>query len=577
MFSNFAGMKHILILLAASLSVFLPASAAAPKKIHIVTTGDIHGAFFDEPYVGNKKRTSLMSVKWYVDSLRNAVGSDNVVLLDAGDCLQGDNATYFYNYVADSETHIYPRIAAYMGYDACVPGNHDIETGHARYDKVAAELSAFGIPWLCGNALTPDGTPYFQEYILLKKNGLKVLVIGFDNANIRAWLSPELWSGMDFKSLYPMVPNRVDILNARLRPDITVAVVHSGTGEGDGKQLENQGLDIFNGMTGVDVLVCAHDHRQTVIKGDNTCLLNCGSRAGYVGHAVVEVEGRRNKKIACAEIVRPDKSKIDSGMKELFKSEFEAVKAFTLREVGDFSMPLRTSDAYTGMCDYLNLLHTVQLSVPEADISFAAPLTYNGKVEAGTVVFNDMFTIYPYENQLFVVRMKGSEILSALEFSYSRWVKGDPDHILCISRKPDSRTDSEKWSFDFRPYNFDSAGGLVYTVDITEPAGQRVRIKSLADGRAFDPDGFYNVAMTSYRANGGGDIMPLGAGIGSDQIEQRIVARYPEIRELIYRFISASHTVTPEKVGDRTLIGEWHFEPESVVGPLLTADMNLLF
>ena len=142
---------------------------SAGNELHIVTTGDVHGSYFARPYVqGGKSKTSLMSVKHYVDSLRAAVGEENVVLLDAGDVLQGDNASYYFNYVATDEPHVWPRIAAYMGYDACTMGNHDVEAGHPVYDRVRKQLEGFGIPWLAGNAIGADGKPFFPDHVLLQ-------------------------------------------------------------------------------------------------------------------------------------------------------------------------------------------------------------------------------------------------------------------------------------------------------------------------------------------------------------------------------------------------------------------------
>ena len=136
-------------------------AAGGPGELHIVTTGDVHGSYFNRPYVGNKAQTSLMSVKHYVDSLRAAVGPENVVLLDAGDVLQGNNASYYYNYVATSEPHVWPRLAAYMGYDVCTMGNHDVEAGHPVYDRVREQLEGgFGIPWL---AQVPMPAELYQQ------------------------------------------------------------------------------------------------------------------------------------------------------------------------------------------------------------------------------------------------------------------------------------------------------------------------------------------------------------------------------------------------------------------------------
>ena len=562
-----------------SVAVAVSATAALhaqERTLHIVTTGDVHGSWFDRPYVeGYGSRTSLMSVKHYVDSMRTAVGADNLLLLDAGDCLQGDNAAYYYNYVRTDVPHLYPRIAEYMGYDAVIVGNHDVETGHKVYDRVASQFAQAGIPWLGGNALRiSDGTPYFPVWKVFERAGMRVAVLGFTNPNMRAWLSEPVWRGIDFVSLLPFVQQCVDAVKAKENPDAVVAVVHSGTGAGDGSMLESQGLDLLNSLRGVDVLVCAHDHRPFVAEKDGCVLVNGGSRAGNVGHAVISLGDSRK---VYGETVRMNKSLVDGQMEEEFAPEYEEVKAFTNRKVGYMAMELRTRDAYRGMSDYINLVHTVQIGVPEAQLSFAAPLTYDGTVKAGDVIYNDMFTIYPYENQLFVLKLKGSEIRNCLEYSYDTWIQTPGKHVLHIMDAPDARTGAKKWSFVGRSYNFDSAAGLVYTIDVTKPYGKRVKISSMADGSAFDEDGWYNVAMTSYRANGGGNILLKGAGLSKEEADSRVVARYPEIRDMVYDYISANKEITPALVGNPSVIGEWHFVPEKKVSKLMDADMALIF
>ena len=569
-------MRHVLTTIFTAL-LLLAACTPQVRTLHIVTTGDVHGNWFDGPYVdGQSAKTSLMSVHAWVDSLRKAVGPKNVLLLEAGDCLQGDNAPYYYNYVDTTGEHLYVQLASYMKYDAVAVGNHDIETGHPVYDKLNRQLAARGIPFLAANAVRKDGgEPYFTPYKVFRRGGMKVAVIGFTNPNMRAWLSEPVWSGIEFESLIPCAQEWVDRVREKEHPDIVVVLTHSGTGDGDGSSLESQGLDLLESLHGADVLVCSHDHRPFVKEQNGTWLINCGARAGNVGHVViVRQEGG---KAVRGETVRLDKEKVDVAMEERFRPAFEKVKAFTLQPVGRLAMDLRTRDAYRGMCDYVNLVHTVQLGVPGAQLSFAAPLTYDGTVKAGEVIYNDMFTIYPYENQLCVVRLKGSEIKDYLEYSYDHWIRIPGRHVLKISSAPDARTGASRWSFDDRTYNFDSAAGLVYTVDVTRPAGSRVQIRSLADGSAFDPQAWYNVAMTSYRASGGGDLLIKGAGIPQEETEGRIVARYPEIREYIYRFFKEHGSVDAAMIGDRSLLGEWRFVPEKTVGPLMEKDLRLIF
>ena len=229
------------------------------------------------------------------------------------------------------------------------------------------------------------------------------------------------------------------------------------------------------------------------------------------------------------------------------------------------------------MSDYINLVHTVQLGAPGAQLSFAAPLTYNGTVHAGQLIYNDMFTIYPYENQLVVMRLKGSEIRNYLEYSYDGWIQTPGEHVLRIMKTPDARSGANQWSFVNRSYNFDSAAGLVYTVDVTQPKGKRIVIRSLADGSAFDPDAWYRVAMTSYRACGGGALLIKGAGIPKEELDGRIEERLPEIREMVYQFVKQHGTLDVALISDRNLLGEWHFVPEKLVAPMMDADMKLVF
>lgn len=553
--------------------------------LHILSTNDVHGTWFDSLYVvpegGNAVRPSLLNISSYVNTFRDSVGVENVVLVDAGDCLQGDNAPYYFNYVDTLEPHLFARMAEYMKYDAVAVGNHDIETGHPVYDRVRRDLEDRGIPFLAGNALrNSDGKPYFQPYTVVKRAGLKVAILGYTNANIKGWLSEEIWNGMHFESLTSLVQSDVERIRRKEKPDVVVVVVHSGTGEGDGTQLENQGLDLYNSLSGVDFLICSHNHKAYIAQNDTIALLNSGSHARNIAHGELKLtikDGKVVSKSLKAELVE-NTFEADSAMRSAFQSDFEKIKRFTLTPVGELTEDIYTRDALTGMSPYINLIHTLGLTATGADISIAAPLTYNKKIAAGKLVYNDLFSLYPYENQLFVIKMTGREIKDYLEYSYDGWIATDnPSHLLKIQPKDDLRYSQKKWSFVNRSYNFDSAGGINYTVDIHKPMGERITILSMAGGEPFDLDKTYTVAMTSYRASGGGDILTKGAGIDTDKIEERIAARYPEYREILYQYLKKNGVISPEKVGDKAVIGEWKFVPEKEANRRIAEDMKLLF
>lgn len=576
-------MKINVISLLATLSLL--ASACGPKDgeytFRLLTTNDVHGHYFDSLYVSEGTSGSLMSVAWYADSIRVADGAENVILLDAGDCLQGDNAAYYYNYVDTVSRHIFARMVEHVGYDAIVVGNHDIETGHPVYDRLVETMD---VPFLAANAIrTDNGKPYFEEYVTLKRHGLNITIIGFTNPNIKSWLSPLLWSGMEFESLLPdFAQKTVDRIRAKEKSDVVIVAVHAGTGRGDGSQLESQGLDLFKSLEGVDFVVCAHDHRPVVHQTDSICLINAGSHCNMLGSGTVTLKvegGKVVEKTLSASLMRLDKSKVDKEMQALFRPEYEAVKAFTLKEVGRLNTDLRTRDAYVGMSDYLNLIHTLSLEATDAQISFAAPLTFNGHIKAGTLVYNDLFTIYPFENQLFEVKMTGAEIKTYLEHSYDGWINtldAGQKHVLKIFERDDPRTGQSRWSFETPTYNFDSAAGLIYDVDVTRPSGERIMIRSLADGSAFDESAEYKVAMTSYRASGGGDLMRK-AGVDTDRIDERVTGYYPEIRNILYDYLVEHGEIDSATISDASVIGQWRFIPEKKAQAALTRDMELLF
>ena len=572
-------MKRLLSLL------ILAVSCCGPKDgeyvFRVLTTNDVHGRYFDSLYVEDGVRNSLMTAAWTVDSVRTAAGKENVLLVDVGDFLQGDNAAYYYNFVDTTSRHIFARMAEYMDYDAVIVGNHDVETGHAVYDRLRSQLD---MPFLAANAIrTDNGEAYFQEYTIVRRHGLKIAIVGFTNPGIPGWLSPELWSGMEFRELLPYAQEVVDRVAAKENPDVMIVAVHGGVGSGSLQQIENPGMALFQSLEGVDLLLCAHDHRPVVHDADSIALVNAGSHCKYVGQGIVNVtvkDGKVVGKSSDASLITVSPEKADVKMREAFAGDFAKVKEFTVREVGLLEMPLKTIDAYRGMSDYINLIHTLSLGCAPAQMSLAAPLTYDGQVPAGTVLYNDLFTIYPFENQLFVVKMTGKEIKDCLEFSYDNWINTygpSESHLLKIRNVSDPRTGQKGWSFIGRAYNFDSAGGLIYDVDVTKPYGRRLNIKSFADGSAFDETAVYNVAMTSYRANGGGGLLKHGAGIDTNNIGERVVARYPEIREMLYEFIQEHGAITPELVGDPAVIGHWEFVPATIARKALDADMKLLF
>ena len=498
-------------------------------NITICETTDIHGAYFDSTYDGRAARTSMANVSTFLKELR--AEDPGIVLIDNGDNLQGDNAAYYYNYVAVDQPHVFSKIAESFGYDAIVMGNHDFETGHPVYDRLKASSK---IPYLAANAVYEDGgEPYFEPYTIVKRGGLKIAIIGMTNANIKSWLGEDLWKGIDFQMISDVAQGWIDKVTAECHPHLVILSVHSGTRPfGDDEpqpDIESEALYLAETLEGVDVVFCGHDHRpfETIVdKGDgrSVALLNAGSRASKVARCDVKIDIEEGKVVSKSfdnNLVDMTSYAPDEDFEKKFRPEFEEVKAFANKEIGFITEDISFEDCLEGPSAYINLIHTVQLESTGADVSFTAPLSDRGTVKAGKVTYQNLSELYRYENTLYVTTMTGRQIRDFLEFAYDLWV----------CRKGPA-------------YNYDSADGINYTVSKSAPYGKRVRISSMSDGSAFDEDATYKVAINSYRANGGGGHIREGVGIDPSSLE--ILTRYSDIKTLIGDYISSHKTITPQ-------------------------------
>jgi 2',3'-cyclic-nucleotide 2'-phosphodiesterase/3'-nucleotidase len=110
-----------------------------------------------------------------------------------------------------------------------------------------------------------------------------------------------------------------------------------------------------------------------------------------------------------------------------------------------------------------------------------------------------------------------------------------------------------------RYYNYDSAAGIDYTVDLTKPEGSRVEISGFTNGNKFNVNSKYKVAINSYRASGGGGHLTKGAGLSKDEIDKATLASTSkDLRFHLMKWIEKKGTVQPKPLGNWKVIpAEW--------------------
>ncbi len=561
---------------------------AERKNISIIETTDLHGVILPWDFIENKKLdASLAGTAGYIKELRSKKNA--VFLLDDGDNLQGQPAVYYYNFIDTVSPHFLSEAMNWLGYDACTVGNHDIEAGHSVYDRLVKE---YKFPLMAANAVdVRTGKPYFKPYVILEKENIKVAVLGLITPAIPTSLPEELYSGIEFRDMVETARLWMpEIL--KQDPDLVIGLFHSGWNiENEEYKLndtlnENGSSAVAWKVPGFDIILCGHDHSPANEKfvnsrGDTILILNGGSRSEYIARADVnfsskKFRGKKNKTIS-GQLVRVADFVPYPEFIDRFESQDKIIKEYVARVIGNSPASITSRDSYFGPSAFTDMIHSIQLEITGADISFAAPLSFDVEIAKGPVTVGDMFKLYRYENMLYTMTMTGEEIMKYLEYSYSEWLNtmNGPDDFLLKYRLDENGkpviTDGRAWLRN-ASYNFDSGAGINYTVDVSRPEGSRINISSFTNGRPFEKQKSYKVAVNSHRGNGGGGHLTRGAGIKQKDLRTRLVSSTD--RDLRYYILKSIET---KKILNPAPLNNWKIVPEKWVKDRIPHEYLLLF
>ncbi len=563
------------------ISLTTMARQAKTVTLRLIETSDVHGAFFPYNYTERRPMQGTMArVSTYLKRQRKSYG-DRIILLDNGDILQGQPTCYYTNYIKTDAPNIAAEVINYLQYDAQNFGNHDVETGHAVYDKWVSEMKC---PVLGANIVdTNTGKPYVKPYTIIEREGVRVAILGMLTPAIPNWLHESLWTGLRFEEMIQSARHWVKVLKEREKADVIVGLFHSGWEGGitTPDYDEDVSRKIAETVEGFDVIFFGHDHteRNTTVNG--VLCLDPSCNAVKVAQATITLKINNEKPDSKSievvskkgEIVDITGESIDQHFMAHFQSQTDAIRQFVERQLGTFVSPMRSRDCFFGPAPFTDLIHLLQLEHTHADVSFNAPLAFNTDISAGPIYMSDMFKLYRFENKIYVLRMTGEEIRKHLEMSYDLWTNSmqhADDHIMLLA--PKAPGDNQREGFKNYTFNFDSAAGIDYVVDVTKPKGQKVNILRFSDGRPFDEKAWYKVAMNSYRGNGGGELLTRGAGIPLDSINNRII--YMSERDQRYYL---TQKIEREGRVEGKSLNNWHFIPEAWARPAIERDRKLLF
>jgi len=552
------------------------ASQDGEVTLKLIETSDVHGCYFPYDFIRNKPmKGSLARVSSYVKEQREKY--ENVILMDNGDILQGQPVAYYYNYMDTISEHVCAAMLNYMKYDVGTMGNHDVETGHAVYDRWVRQCN---FPVLGANIVdNKTGKPYLPPYQMIEKEGVKIAILGMITPAIPSWLPEQLWSGLHFEDMEDCARKWVKIIREKENPDVLVGLFHAGP---EGNKLdnvvENGSGNVAKSVPGFDVVFMGHDHTRRYekvvnVEGDSVLLIDPANMSKVVSEVTFTIKKQDGKvvfKQVEGKLVNMDGYAPDADFLNIFSGAYETTMDFVSRNIGRIEHTISSKEAFFGPSAFVDLIHQLQLDITGADISFCAPLSAYAEIKKGDICVSDMFNLYKYENLLYTMKLTGKEIKDFLEMSYALWtnqMQSPDDHLMLLNEE-----DNGFGRFKNPSFNFDSAAGIIYTVDVTKPQGEKIRIERMANGEPFDLNKTYRVAVNSYRGNGGGDLLTKGAGIPKTELAKRVV--YSTDKDLRYYLMKRIEEV---KVLDPKPLNQWKFIPEEWTVPASKRDYDILF
>ncbi|MEU1512693.1 5'-nucleotidase C-terminal domain-containing protein [Streptomyces sp. NPDC005811] len=543
-----------------------------PKRyaLTVLGTTDLHGHVFNWDYFKNAEYTDkagnaqgLARISTLVNQIRAEKGRENVLLLDAGDTIQGTPLTYYYAKVdpitaKGGPVHPMAQAMNAIGYDAAALGNHEFNYGIETLRKFESQLR---FPLLGANAvdaktLRPAFQPYaIRTFCVKGAPPVKVAILGLTNPGIAIWDKAYVQGKLAFPGLEEQAAKWVPRLKA-LGADVVVVSAHSGSSgtSSYGDQLpyvENSAALVAQQVPDIDAVLVGHAHveipelKVTNAKTGKTVVLSeplaYAERLSVFDIELVFDKGRWTVESVASKVLNSNTVADDPKITKLLSDEHAKVVEYVNQVVGSATETLTTVEARYKDAPIIDLITKVQEDVVKAAlagtsyaslpvISQASPFSRTSEIPAGNVTIRDLSSLYVYDNTLVAKLLTGAQVKAYLEYSAEYFVQTaagtvvDVDKLTNANNRPD--------------YNYDYVSGLSYDIDIAQAPGSRIKNLTFG-GAALDDAQQFVFAVNNYRANGGGAFPYVASAT-------ELWSESTEIRTRIAEWVTAKGVLDPK-------------------------------
>ncbi len=486
-------MKKTLLSLLLCLST--SAMAAEPVNITILGTSDLHGTFVPWDYSTDTENLagSLSQIATQVHKVRTQ--QPNVILVDAGDTIQGNFVETFKN---DKTS---PMILGFnaLDYDVWVMGNHEFDFG---LKALATPLSQFKGTALAGNIFWDSGKPYLPAYKIVERQGVKIGIIGMDTPMTAEFAKgTDRIDGLTFTDPVQAVKKVIQQIHGQV--DAIVLVAHMGIDNENQRPGTGVG-DIARANPELAAIVAGHMHVKVDKEVINGVIVTEPDKYGRALSRIdLQFEQQNGKYVLINKdsYTYPIKGiSSDKKLEEIYQPFHTILRANANRPIAQLTgQDLVPPDAVRGIPQVhiqdtgISALYqeAARHYAPKAQVIALQIDNDRPKLNVGTITAKDIAFNYQYASgEITVYQLTGKELKKYMEWS-ADYFNQQHDGDVTYSFNPQRR--SSKYSTN------DFFDGVTYTIDLRKPVGQRITELKLNDGTPVTDNTPIQLGMNSYR------------------------------------------------------------------------------
>ena len=439
-----------------SLTGFDRPGFAAPLKLTIIQTTDIHGA------IGDAKSSGLLQLAGIAERVKPDLW------IDCGDLTQGS-----YSATMDNGASMVEAMNA-AGCDVWVPGNHDFDYG---VETLAKRIGTFRGAVLAANVRSSAAPMKTADWKMFERRGIRIAVIGIVPPYLGLWIAPEHLTGLQLEppdaALERIMP---DVMAAK--PDVIVLAIHlgefiAGRLNPDGKFRSMSALS--SKYPQIDLILAGHSHQTEPGKRlyPGAWFVQAPPLGAGLAQITVEVDpAAKGGKVlsVTSKIVEgggnPESARLLPVLDPVRKQAAEAGR----RKVAklDFELgPMKNGLSPNRLAELFCL---AMAEATGADAAFSGTLS-NYKVSPGTLNERELFLLAPYADAVEVYRLSPAQIRTILRELETKEKTADcmmvtgitvPDGIdgsLVLGKIGKPIPETARLSVAFNAYDAHGAGG----------------------------------------------------------------------------------------------------------------------